>query len=168
MVHYVRILTEITNIDALDISILNLLKANARMTVKSIAENLDRRRATIYARLQKLEKNNVIQRFTIAPNYVSMGLDITAFILVSITDKAFEKYDSPFEISQRISQMKGVTEVYSITGEYDYLLKLRVKSLEDIGNEVVFNLRKYFPVNRTLTLPVFFTGKEELSNDMII
>ncbi|MFV2014194.1 MAG: Lrp/AsnC ligand binding domain-containing protein [Candidatus Heimdallarchaeota archaeon] len=68
-------------------------------------------------------------------------------------------------MSSKISQIPQITELHSISGEYDYLLKVRVDNLETLGKEVVFTLRKKYGAFRTLTLTSFYTEKEELGNE---
>jgi DNA-binding Lrp family transcriptional regulator len=58
--------------------------------------------------------------------------------------------------------MSGVYEVHIISGEYDLLLKVRGKTLDDIGTLVVDKLRQLKGVGRTITFACFETVKEEL------
>ncbi len=66
------------------------------------------------------------------------------------------------QLAKRIAKIPGVYEVHIISGEYDLLLKVRGKSLEDIGKLVVDKLRQLKGVGKTLTFACFETVKEEL------
>ena len=66
------------------------------------------------------------------------------------------------ELAKRIAELSGVYEVHIISGEYDLLLKVRGKSLEEIGKLVVDKLRQLKGVGRTLTCACFETVKEEI------
>lgn len=151
-------------LDDLDFTILMMLQKEGRITIKTLADKLEKRRATVYARLQKLEENKVIEGYTISINYREIGFPITAFILVAMAKEAFQKFNKQDDLLKALSDVPFVVEVYSITGEYDYLLKARVKSLEDVGDKIVYYIRKNLPISRTLTLPVFSTGEEERMN----
>lgn len=163
---YVKNMQNIT-VDDLDRSILRILRQDARTTINDIAKNLDRRRATIYNRIVKMEENGVIKGYTVIPNFSSLGEDITVFILVTLTEKEYLIADSLSQIGNKLSKIPYVTGVHAISGEYDYLLKARVPSLEVLGNEINFHLRKMSGVGRTLTLTSFDTTTEELGNNSL-
>ncbi len=152
------------DIDELDLEILRILRKDARTPIKSIAEQLGRRRATIHSRIQKLEKNGIIRNYTIAPDFRKLGKPITAFLLVSILPETIQIEDSLETLSRKLANLEHVVEVFNITGEYDYLLKVRVDSLEVIGSDLIFKLRKEYGIGRTLTLTVFHTEQEELTH----
>lgn len=153
-----------TTIDELDREILRELRRDARTPIKSIAERLGRRRATIHNRIQKLEENGIIRNYTIAPDFHKLGKSITAFLLVSVLPETIQIEESLETLSGKLADLEHVVEVYNITGEYDYLLKVRVDNLEEIGSDLVFKLRKEYGIGRTLTLTVFHTEIEELTN----
>ncbi|OLS24346.1 MAG: hypothetical protein HeimC2_22920 [Candidatus Heimdallarchaeota archaeon LC_2] len=69
------------------------------------------------------------------------------------------------ELSKELSKIPQVSEIHSVSGEYDYLLKISVDNLETLGKDIVFTLRKKYGAFRTLTLTSFYTEKEELGND---
>ena len=81
-------------VDDLDHSILRILRQDARTTINDIAKKLDRRRATIYNRIVKMEENGVIKGYTVIPNFSSLGEDITVFVLVTLTEKEYLIADS--------------------------------------------------------------------------
>jgi len=152
-------------LDDLDQNIVRLLQIDARMTIHSIAQELGKRRATIHARLTRLQEKDIIMGFTTILNFKKLGYGTTVFILVSTTiDQS--KGDSFISLeqvlSQKIRKIPYVTEIYQISGEYDLLLKARVPDLEIAGREIVFELKKIKGINRTLTMTTFFAELEEL------
>lgn len=152
-------------IDELDMNIINELRSDARISIQEISKKLNRRRATIHARISKLLENEIIKGSTIIPDFKKLGYGITVFVLVAISEKQYKEYGTMDELSQKISEIPQVTEIHSLSGEYDYLLKIRVNNLETLGKDIIFTLRKEYGAIRTLTLTSFYTGKEELGND---
>ena len=146
-------------IDKKDEIILNELKKNARMPTKAIATAVKIPRVTVRDRIQKMIKNGIIKSFNIVVNYEKIGLPIEVFILISFLPNPDV---SQRQLAQRIAEIPGVYEVHIISGEYDLLLKVRSKSLEDIGKLVVDKLRKLKGVDRTLTCTCFETVKESV------
>ena len=154
-------------LDKLDLDIINELRSDARTSIQEISKKLDRRRATIHARINKLEEKKIIKGYTIIPDFGKLGHAITVFVLVSVSEKQYKKSDTDNELSQKIAEIPQVSEIHSVSGEFDYLLKIRVDNLETLGKEILFNLRKQYGAVRTLTLTAFYTGKEELGNEYL-
>lgn len=55
---------------------------------------------------------------------------ITAFVLIDVA------VDAVPEVAERIVDIDGVTEVYSVTGRFDLLAKVRVAHNEDLADVV--------------------------------
>ncbi|WP_297550391.1 Lrp/AsnC family transcriptional regulator [Thermococcus sp.] len=60
-------------ITAVDLRILKLLAKNARLTYKELAELLGTTRQRISRRMNRLEQNGIILKYTIIPNYDALG-----------------------------------------------------------------------------------------------
>lgn len=146
-------------VDKKDETILNELKKNARKSTKAIANSCKLPRVTVHDRIQKMIRKGVIQSFTAIPNYEQLGLPSKVFILVSFLPNPNV---SQRELAKRIAKLPGVYEIHIISGEYDLLLKVRGKSLEEIGKLVVDKLRQLNGVGRTVSCACFETVKEEI------
>jgi Lrp/AsnC family leucine-responsive transcriptional regulator len=144
-------------LDEKDSAILEELMKDSRKTTKAIARFLDIPRATVHDRIAKLEKKNIIRKYTALPDYSQLGLAVTAFILVQFEP---EKGVSQRDTAEEIADLPGIFEVHMISGEYDMLLKVRGSSMEDIGKLVIDRLRDVKGVSRTLTCACFTTVKD--------
>jgi len=144
-------------LDEKDSSILGQLIEDSRRTTKAIAKDLDIPRATVHDRIVKMEQKGVIRRYTAVPDYVQLGLGVSAFILVQFEP---ESGMSQRDTADEIATISGIFEVHMISGEYDMLLKVRGADMEDIGKLVIDRLRDVKGVARTLTCAVFSTVKE--------
>jgi len=138
-----------SNIDEIDRKILEILKRNAKASLKEISRDLDLPITTVYYRLKRLEKEGIIDSYTIKINYEKLGYRVKAFILI--------KYDSSSEISQKdllkkLKSFDNVEEAYIITGEYDILLKIISKSIEDLSTFILDVLRNIKGVKETVTM----------------
>jgi DNA-binding Lrp family transcriptional regulator len=144
-------------LDEKDSSILDELMKDSRKTTKAIAKELDIPRATVHDRIVRMEQRKVIRKYTAVPDYAQLGQGVTAFILAQ-----FEPREglSQRETADEIADIKGISEVHMISGEYDMLLKVRGSSMEEIGGLVIDKLREVKGVARTLTCAVFTTVKE--------
>ena len=60
-------------LDTIDRKILALLQKNARMTVKEMSKHLNLSSTPIFERIKKLEKNGIIDHYTVVLNQEKMG-----------------------------------------------------------------------------------------------
>jgi DNA-binding Lrp family transcriptional regulator len=65
-----------------------------------------------------------------------------------------EKSKTP-ELAQKIADMNGVSEVFSVTGRYDLVAIVKVKELDEISVVVSDLMRKQEGVQETETLIAF-------------
>ena len=110
-------------IDKKDMIILDSLQKNSRKSIKEVSKETGIPRTTVFDRVKKLEQDGTIKRFTIVPDYKKLGLDITVFILVKFRHST----KSQRTVAEEILKLKGVREVYIITGEHDLLVKFHAK-----------------------------------------
>ena len=145
--------------DEKDLAILEKLMENARKPVKEIAKEVKLPRTTVAERIKKLVNKGIIRKFTAILNYEKIGMPITAFILVSFIPNPDI---SQRELAREISKIKNVRVVYIIAGEWDLLLKVRGKDMEEIGKLVLDKLRGMKGVGKTVTCTCFSVIKEEM------
>jgi Lrp/AsnC family leucine-responsive transcriptional regulator len=146
-------------IDTKDEMIITELKKNARNSTKNIATTINMPRVTVHDRIQKMIQQGIIKSFNVSIDYKKIGFATEVFIFISFLPNLDI---SQRELAKRIAQLPGVYEVHIISGEYDLLLKVRGKTLEDIGTLVIDKLRQLKGVGRTFTFACFETIKEEI------
>ncbi len=121
-------------LDDIDSRIIHSLVKNARITLSQMSKEINVPDATISNRLKKLDKN-VIKQYTLLLDLDKFGLKVTAIIIIQTES---EKHRS---VELKLAKLVEVSEVYSISGEYDILIKVWAKSLEDLYNIVNSKLR---------------------------
>lgn len=146
-------------IDKKDKIIITELRKNARNSTKKIAAAINIPRVTVHDRIQKMIQQGIIKSFNVSIDYKKIGYTSEVFIFVSFIPTPDV---SQRELAKRIAKLPGIHEVHIISGEYDLLLKVRGKTLEDIGTLVIDKLRQLKGVGRTLTFACFETIKEEI------
>jgi len=138
-------------LDIKDHKIIELLRQNSRLSIRQIAKKTLIRPSTVHQRIQKLVKEGVIEKFTLKLNNKAFGEGFIAFLLIT-TKK---------NIPAAFFDDKHVKEVFGITGEYDLIIKLKFKDVEEF-NDYIINLRKVPAIEKTLTMVVTTTIKEEI------
>lgn len=142
--------------DQKDRMILEYLIENGRDKISDISRTLDIPRVTVHERIQGMVRRGVIRKFTAVPDYEVLGTPFVAFIFVGF--RSANKI-SQRELAKKVSQMKEVEEVHIIAGAWDLLLKVRARSLKDIGDLVLDRLREMEGVEKTETITIFQTVK---------
>lgn len=117
--------------DEIDSDIIRSLVKNSRITLSQMSKDINVPDATISNRLKKLEKD-VIKQYTLLLDPLKLGLTVTAIIIIQTES---EKHGS---VEIELSKLKDVSEVYSISGEYDILIKVWAHDLEEL-NKIVNN-----------------------------
>ena len=74
---------------------------------------------------------------------------VTAVVLMNVTA------DWTSRVASELAQMSGVSEVYSVAGNYDLVAVLRAKNNESLADLVSETIRKVPGVVRTETLIAF-------------
>lgn len=141
-------------LDEKDHQIIGLLKENSRFSVRDIAKKTGIRPSTVHQRIKKLVNGGIIERFTLKLNNKAIGENFIVFMLV---------LGKPTEyVGETLLTHKNIKEVFGITGEYDMLFKLKFKDVEEF-NDFVLNFRKLNKnVEKTLTMVVTTTLKEDI------
>jgi len=138
-------------LDIKDHKIIEQLRTDSRLSIRDIAKKTSIRPSTVHQRIQKLVKNNIIERFTLKLNNQAIGENFIVFMLVN----------TPKDLEHTFLNNKNVKEVFGITGEYDLVVKLKFKDVEQF-NDFIINFRKKYGIRQTLTMVVTTTLKEEI------
>ncbi len=140
--------------DQLDLAILNSMMKNSRITISQISKEIDVPDATISNRIKKLE-NNVIRAYTMILDWQKVGLDITAMIIIQTES---EKHEF---VKEELSRLIEVSEVYSISGEYDILIKIWGQSIGKLNELIDDKIRSIDGVEDLTEMIVMERVKED-------
>ncbi len=141
--------------DDVDLAILRSLIKNSRITISQMSKEIDIPDATISNRLKKLE-NEVIKRYTLIPDWQKIGLEITSIIIIQTES---EKHGS---VKEELSRLKKVSEVYSVSGEYDILIKVWVKNIKELNQLINSKIRSIDGVEDLTEMIVMERVKEDI------
>ncbi|WP_258084550.1 Lrp/AsnC family transcriptional regulator [Thermococcus thermotolerans] len=121
-------------INGIDIRILKLLAKNARLTYKELAEILGTTRQRISRRMDRLERNGIIKKYTVIPNYDALGY---VHVILGITIKPSVSID---EIIPALVEDENIKIVERALGSHNLVIHIvgpkDMKELEKIINEV--------------------------------
>ncbi len=141
-------------LDKKDYSIINILKQNSRSAVRDIAKKSGVRPSTVHERIKKLVKDGVIERFTLKLDNKAMGENFIVFMLI--------KGGTTQYINDKITSNKCVKEVFGVTGEYDLMLKLKFRDVEEFNKFLIKFRKEQKGVRQTYTMVTTADIKEEI------
>ena len=113
--------------DSTDRKILNLLQTDASLTVKQIAQQIPLSVTPCWKRIQKLEQNGFIRARVALLDPKKVNASVTVFMAIK-TDQHTSDWIERF--NREVSQLPEVMEIYRMSGEIDYLLRVVVSSIE--------------------------------------
>ena len=140
-------------LDDKDLKILALLKENARLSIRDIAKKTGIRPSTVHQRITNLRKGGVIEKFTLKLDNKAIGENFIVIMLI--------KTKPATVLDTKIVNNVHVKEVFGVTGEYDLLIKLKFKDVEEF-NDYIIKFRKEQQIETTLTMVATVNLKEEI------
>jgi Lrp/AsnC family transcriptional regulator, leucine-responsive regulatory protein len=142
-------------LDTIDRAILDSLQANARISNADIARQLGMAPSAILDRIRKLEQRGVILGYTARIDPASVGLGLTAFILVRTEERV-----GTGAIGDALARIPEVLEVHHVAGEDCYLVKVRVPDTEGLSHLLRERFGRLRGVRNTRSTIVLSTVKE--------
>ena len=142
-------------LDDTDRQLLMLLQEDDRQSLAALSEKIGVAVSTINDRIKRLVRSGMITGFhaRIAPEAV--GLNLLAFIMVSWSNPKVEA-----SFLERVKASPDVLECHHVTGAWNYLLKVRVRTTRDLEAFLANTVKGIEGVQRTDTMIVLSSAKE--------
>ncbi|MEM4712370.1 MAG: Lrp/AsnC family transcriptional regulator, partial [Archaeoglobaceae archaeon] len=132
---------------------------NARISCEELAETLGVSVETVKESLKKLEENGVILKYKAIVNWEKLQEDyVYAVINVKVSLSREKGYD---DIARRIAKFPEVHAVRLVSGEADFQVVIKGKTLKDVAFFVAEKISTIPEVRDTVTHFVLRTYKEE-------
>ena len=114
--------------DLIDKKILSILQADTSLPLSTIAKRVGLSTTPCFNRIKKLEEDGIIKkRVAIIDNY-KVILPIIVFLSITVAQHSKEWLD---EFVNKIINFSEVIEMYRLTGDTDYLIKVVAGSIEE-------------------------------------
>ena len=114
--------------DLIDKKILSILQADTSLPLSTIAKRGGLATTPCFNRIKKLEEDGIIKkRVAIIDNY-KVNLPIIVFLSITVAQHSKEWLD---EFVNKIINFSEVIEMYRLTGDTDYLIKVVAGSIEE-------------------------------------
>ncbi|MDI9646108.1 MAG: Lrp/AsnC family transcriptional regulator [Archaeoglobales archaeon] len=145
--------------DEKSLDILKILEDNARASCEEIAKMLNISEEDVKKTLEEMEKSGIVLKYKTIINWEKILEDyIYAIIEVKVTLSREKGYD---DIAKRIAKFPEVHAVRLVSGEYDFQVVVKGKSLKDVAFFIAEKISTIPEVRDTVTHFVLRTYKEE-------
>lgn len=108
-------------LDSTDLAILDLLQNDCSLSTAAIAERVNLSQSPCWRRISRLEERGLIRERVALLDRQALGMDVVVFATVNLTATGRQNLLS-FE--EDIVRYPEVIECYTMTGIWDYLLKI--------------------------------------------
>ncbi len=143
---YLKLKQWVMNVDITDKKILKILSQNANTTATEIGSLVNLSVPAVNKRILRMQKDGIINFFTIVTNPKTLDKTITAFVFI-----VMQYGDSIKTLLEYADNEQDVLECYSVTGEYDYMLKICAKDIETLENKIL-SIKKHKGVMKSHTM----------------
>ncbi|MBR3449748.1 MAG: Lrp/AsnC family transcriptional regulator [Bacteroidales bacterium] len=121
-------------IDEIDIKILRALQEDARQTTKELAAKVNLSTTPVFERLKRLEREGYIRQYVAILDAEKLDLGFEVYCSVKLKQMS---RDVARDFTRMIRQIPQVAECYNISGEYDYLLKIRARNMKQYNDFII-------------------------------
>jgi len=109
-----------------DIEILKELQRDASTSTAAIAERINISQSPCWRRINRLEQEGLINKRVALLDRASLGMDIVVFATINLTGTGRQNL---MAFEQEIVRHPEVVECYTMTGIWDYMLKIVTKDI---------------------------------------
>ena len=124
-------------LDAIDKKLLFLLQSDSKKTTKELSLKLNLSVTAVYERIKKLEREGIIDKYIVLVNRDKIEKGFVVFCHLKLMQHTKE-FISQFE--KEVVQLDEVLECFHVSGDYDYILKICLKDMQEYREFMVTKL----------------------------
>ena len=117
-------------LDDVDLKILRYLSEEGRMSFAALARKVKLSTPAVHRRVRALEERGVIRSYRADVQPESLGLGVMAYVSLNIDGGQFGRVR---EIESSIRDFPQILECHTVSGDYDYLLKVVARDLKSLS-----------------------------------
>ncbi|NCO21027.1 MAG: Lrp/AsnC family transcriptional regulator [Rhodobacterales bacterium] len=121
--------------DDTDLALVAALRADARLPLAELAKRLGKSRATLRARIERMQANGDIQGFTVLTRADVARAPVRGLMMLGIEGAGTTR------LIHRLRGLPQVRAVHSTNGKWDLIVDLAAQTLEDL-DKTLFTIRE--------------------------
>ena len=121
-------------IDGIDRRIIRELQRDASLSHAALAERVGASSASVWRRVRSLEQEGILGKSVRLADPAALGRSVNVLCQVRM---ARQNVEARAEFEEFIQSREEIVECYSMSGDWDYLLRIAVKDVEDYDRFVM-------------------------------
>ena len=137
--------------DLLDKKIISIIQNDSSLPLATIAKRIGLSTTPCFNRIKKLEEDGVIKKRVAIIDHNKINLPIVVFLSISVEQHSKEWLENFVE---KLTRYDEIVEMYRLTGDSDYLMKVMAKSIEayDKFNQLLIKEINFRSLNSNIVL----------------
>jgi Lrp/AsnC family transcriptional regulator, leucine-responsive regulatory protein len=135
----------VSTVDKTDINILSYLETDARQSFAELGERVGLSKTPCWKRVQSLESSGLIKGYRTAVDPKKLGLNLYAFVNVTIDASKYKVFESA------VLRHPSILQCFSTAGEADYLMQVLVRDVESRDDLIRLVVAQLPGVQRTVS-----------------
>lgn len=119
--------TTTPHLDEKDMAILRQLQQNAKATISDIAKAVHLSTTPVHDRIKRMEQDGVIKHYATLLDLSKVNKSLMVICYVSLKE---HNKNAGSKFIKRILELPEVVECYSISGDFDFMLKVIASNME--------------------------------------
>ncbi|MCP4272607.1 MAG: winged helix-turn-helix transcriptional regulator [Gammaproteobacteria bacterium] len=119
---------QIRPLDKIDLSILDCLQKNSRITNVDLAKQVNLSASPCLDRVRRLEAEGYIERYGAVLNASKLKFGLTAYVEVTLNKSTSDVFET---FAEKVQTIRQIAECDMVAGGFDYLLKIRISDMAE-------------------------------------
>lgn len=141
----------------IDRHVLRELQQYGRITFSNLGRCVGLSTTACIERVRKLEREKIIRGYTAIIDPAIVGQNLVVLIQVTLTKNSQQAFH---DFNKAVKQVPEIQECYLISGNFDYLVKARLRDMDHYRRFLGETLLSLPGVQETVSLPVMEQVKE--------
>lgn len=113
-------------LDRIDCMILDILQKDGRIAISELASKVNLSTTPCSERVKRLERDGIIMGYYARLNPAAVDRNLLVFLEIKLSAKSGDVFE---QVAQSLAEVPEVLECHLISGEFDYLVKARLKEM---------------------------------------
>jgi len=113
-------------LDRVDRHIVDLLQQDGRMSMTELADKVGLTVTPCIERVRRLEREGVITGYHARVSPAALGAGLLVFVEISMSHKSNRSFE---DFRKEILQIPYVQECHLVSGDFDYMIKARIREI---------------------------------------
>lgn len=113
-------------LDRIDRMILDILQRDGRIAISELAARVNLSTTPCSERVKRLEREGIIMGYYARLNPEMLERNLLVFLEIKLSAKSGDVFD---QVARNLTEIPEVLECHLISGDFDYLVKARLKEM---------------------------------------